>query len=81
MHVDKYHVVVTQRLRASWDWELYRNDEPLPARVRAGPYKSARTAEIAGKVALREFLEALEREHKTQPKGDAGISTPRGKRL
>jgi hypothetical protein len=63
--VDKYHVVVTQRHVALWEWELYRNDEPLPARVRDGPYKSARTAEAAGRAALREFLEALNREKKT----------------
>jgi hypothetical protein len=63
--MDKYHVVVTQRHVALWEWELYRNDEPLPARVRDGPYKSARTAEAAGRAALREFLEALNREKKT----------------
>jgi hypothetical protein len=59
--VDKYHVVVTQRHVPLWDWEIYRNNEPLPARLWDGPYKSARTAEAGGRVALRKFLEALDR--------------------
>jgi hypothetical protein len=59
--VDKYHVVVTQRHVALWDWEIYRNNEPLPVRLWDGPYKSERTAQAAGRVALREFLEALDR--------------------
>jgi hypothetical protein len=59
---NNYHVVVTQRHVALWDWEIYRNGEPLPARVWDGPYKSVRTAEAAGSVALREFLQALRRE-------------------
>jgi hypothetical protein len=60
--VDKYHVVVTRRQVASWEWEIYRNSEPLPDRMRGGPYKSVRTAESVGSVALREFLQALYRE-------------------
>jgi hypothetical protein len=60
--VDKYHVVVTRRHVASWEWEIYRNGEPLPVRMRDGPYKSVRTAESVGSVALREFLQALYRE-------------------
>jgi hypothetical protein len=63
MTVDEYRVVVTQ-LGLSWQWELYRNGGPLPARLQDGPYKSARTAEAAGLVALREFLQALGREKK-----------------
>jgi hypothetical protein len=57
-----YHVVVTQSGPAAWEWELHRNGEPLPIRVKDGPYKSKSTTEAAGKVALREFLEALDRE-------------------
>jgi hypothetical protein len=60
--MDEYRVVVTRRHVASWEWEIYRNGEPLPARVRDGPYKSVRTAESVGSVALREFLQALNRE-------------------
>jgi hypothetical protein len=63
MTMDEYRVVVTQ-LGLSWQWELYRNGGPLPARLQDGPYKSARTAEAAGLVALREFLQALGREKK-----------------
>jgi hypothetical protein len=60
--VDKYHVVVTRHHVASWEWEIYRDSEPLPVRMRGGPYKSVRTAESVGSVALREFLQALNRE-------------------
>jgi hypothetical protein len=66
-----YHVVVTQRGPASWEWEIYRNGEPLPLRVREGSYRSKRTTEAAGKVALREFLEALDREQDGR-EGNAG---------
>jgi hypothetical protein len=61
---DKVHLVVTQRRVALWEREIYRNGEPLPARVRDGPSKTARAAEVAGRAALREFLEALNREKK-----------------
>jgi hypothetical protein len=59
---NKYHVVVTRRHVASWEWEIYRNSEPLPDPIRDGPYKSVRTAESVGSVALRKFLQALDRE-------------------
>jgi hypothetical protein len=68
--VDRYHVVVTKR-GVFWEWELYRNFEPLPIRVREGSYKSARTAHAAGKVALRQFLEAFNREQDSS-EGDVG---------
>jgi hypothetical protein len=57
-----YHVVVTRRDVASWEWEIYSNSEPLPVPMRDGPYKSVRTAESVGSLALREFLQALYRE-------------------
>jgi hypothetical protein len=60
---DKYHVAVTRRDVASWEWEIYRNSEPLPVPMRDGPYKSVRTAESVGSIALREFLQALNREN------------------
>jgi hypothetical protein len=60
--VDKYHVVITRHHVASWEWEIYRDNEPLPVRMRGGPYKSVRTAESVGSVALREFLQAVNRE-------------------
>jgi hypothetical protein len=46
----------------SWAWEIYRNGKPLPVPVKDGNYKSRRIAEVAGNVALREFLEALARD-------------------
>jgi hypothetical protein len=67
--VDKYHVVVTRGHVASWEWEIYRNGEPPPARVRDGPYKSVRTAEAVGSVALREFWQAFHCEQKASHDG------------
>ena len=37
---------------------------PLPVPLRGGYYKAKNTTEAAGQVALREFLEALDREQK-----------------
>jgi hypothetical protein len=45
-----------------WRWEIYRDGEPLPARIRESGFKSERTATSAGKVALRDFLMGLEEE-------------------
>jgi hypothetical protein len=61
---DEYSVVVVQRGRfpIRWEWEIYRNGQPLPARLRHGMFWSQRTARAAGNVALRDFLEALARE-------------------
>jgi hypothetical protein len=59
--VEKYHVVVTQSHVALWEWEIYRNNEPLPVRLRDGPYKSKSAAGAAGRIAIREFLENLDR--------------------
>jgi hypothetical protein len=61
---DEYRVVVVKRSHslAPWEREIYRNGQPLPVRLRDGKFGSERTAVAAGKVALREFLEALDRE-------------------
>jgi len=59
---DNYHIEVVQRAPVSWGWEIHRNGEPLPVPLRDGYYKSKTTAGAAGRVALREFLEALDRE-------------------
>jgi hypothetical protein len=58
--VEKYHVVVTQRHVASWQWEIYRNGEPLSVRLSDGPYKSKSAAGAAGRIAIREFLKSLD---------------------
>ena len=39
--------------------------EPLPARMRDGPFKSQEVALGAGKIALREFMELLESEQES----------------
>jgi hypothetical protein len=61
---DEYRVVVVQRgqSRARWEWEIYRNGRPLAVPLREGNFGSQTTAMELGKVALREFLEALARE-------------------
>jgi hypothetical protein len=71
---DKYHVVVTQQHFASWGWEIYRNGEPLPIPLRDGNYKSQRTAAAAGRVSIREFLEALEQVLKGERIEETGVS-------
>jgi hypothetical protein len=59
--VHEYHVVVTRRA-SSWGWEIYRDGVPLPVPLRGRYYKSKRATEAAGDIALREFLQALDRE-------------------
>ena len=64
---DEYSVVVIQRGQspARWEWEIYHNRRQLPVRLREGNFGSRATAMELGKVALREFLEALGREQDT----------------
>ena len=61
---DEYSVVVVQKDRfpIRWEWEIYRNGQPLPVRFRDGNFRQESTAEAAGKEALRKFLQALARE-------------------
>jgi hypothetical protein len=57
-----YRVITTQTGPDQWEWEILRYTRPLGVRVREGSFKSERTAMLAGAVALREFLELLEKE-------------------
>jgi hypothetical protein len=63
---NRYALVVrsrTSRTRARpWSWEIYRDGEPLPARLREDGYKTEYTATAAGRVALRYFLAGLAEE-------------------
>jgi hypothetical protein len=63
---DRYTLVVRARLAGNhpkpWGWEIRRDGQPLPARVREVGFRTEHTATLAGKVALRDFLEALARE-------------------
>jgi hypothetical protein len=63
---DEYSVLV-QRAQslARWEWEIYRNGRPLAVRLREGNFGSEITARELGKVAIREFLEALARQQDT----------------
>jgi hypothetical protein len=54
------HVVVTDCGHGIWEWEICRQGQPLPARMRDGPFKSHDAALAAGKIALREFVDLLE---------------------
>jgi hypothetical protein len=45
-----------------WSWEICRDGEPLPARLREEGFKTEFTATASGKVALRDFLAGLAEE-------------------
>jgi hypothetical protein len=45
-----------------WQWEIHRDGEPLPVRLRESGFKTEHTATLAGKVALRDFLLGLAEE-------------------
>jgi hypothetical protein len=57
---DELEVIVTEYGDGIWEWEICRRGEPLPARMRDGPFKSHDVALEAGRIALQEFLELLE---------------------
>ena len=62
---DELHIVVTECGNGIWEWEICRQGEQLPARMRDGPFGSEEAALAAGKTALREFLELLESEQES----------------
>ena len=62
---DELHIVVTEYGNGIWEWEICYQGEPLPARMRDGPFKSQEVALGAGKIALREFMELLESEQES----------------
>jgi hypothetical protein len=45
-----------------WSWEICRDGEALPARLREDGFKTEYTATAAGKVVLRNFLAGLAEE-------------------
>jgi hypothetical protein len=56
-----YRVKVTriEKTLDQWQWEILRDDKPLAARLREGPFNAERIAIAAGTAALREFLKLL----------------------
>jgi hypothetical protein len=50
---DELQVVLTEYGDGIWEWEICRQGEPLPARMRDGPFKSHDVALQAGKIALQ----------------------------
>jgi hypothetical protein len=66
---DRYTIVVNMIAAEAdappfkpWRWEICRDGEPLPVRIRESGFKTEHTATLAGKVALRDFLSGLEEE-------------------
>jgi hypothetical protein len=57
---DGLEVVLTEYGDGIWEWEICRQGEPLPARMRDGPFKSHDVALKAGKIALQKVLKLLE---------------------
>jgi hypothetical protein len=59
--VSRYTFNVTQigGRYGAWQWEICRDGQPLPARLRAVGFRAKHTATLAGKVALGDFLWAL----------------------
>ena len=62
---DELYIVITECGNDIWEWEICRQGEPLPARMRDGPFGSEEAALAAGKTALREFLGLLESEQES----------------
>jgi hypothetical protein len=63
---ERYTLVVRSRSDRyhprPWGWEICRDGEPLPGRLREDGFKTEYTATAAGRVALRDFLEGLAEE-------------------
>ena len=55
---EQYIIVVEagSDLFKPWGWEIYRDGEPLPVRIRESGFKTEHTARLAANVALRDFL-------------------------
>ena len=64
--LDRYTLVVRARggryHPRPWSWEICRDGEPLPARLRGDGFATEYTATAAGNVALRYFLAGLREE-------------------
>ena len=60
---DRYTLIVRLVLKDNhpkpWGWEICRDGQPLPARLKENGFKSEHTATLAGNVVLRDFLEGL----------------------
>jgi hypothetical protein len=46
---DELHIVVMECGNGIWEWEICRKGEPLPARMRDGPFGSEEVALAAAK--------------------------------
>jgi hypothetical protein len=52
---DELEVVVTEYGDGIWEWDICRKGEPLPARMRDGPFKSYDVAYRPEKLRSRSF--------------------------
>ena len=52
---DELDVIVTEYGDGIWEWEMCRQGEPLPARMRDGPFKSLDVALEVEKLRSRSF--------------------------
>jgi hypothetical protein len=63
---DRYTLVVRARRSGihpqPWGWEICRDGNPLPARLREAEFRTEHTATLVGKIALRDFLSGLANE-------------------
>jgi hypothetical protein len=62
---NQYIIVVAEtagNLFKRWGWEICRDGEPLPVRIRESGFKTEHTARLAANVALRDFLSGLAEE-------------------
>jgi hypothetical protein len=60
---------------AGWCWEIRRKRRPIRIRLQECSFTSYRSAELAGKQALEEFLNGLSLESGVEPKSDFGAGT------
>jgi hypothetical protein len=64
--INDYYVVTSRRGEDpdNWGWEIRRKSKPLGVKMTGDGYKSDRTAQLAGKQELADFLSDLAKEEK-----------------
>jgi len=71
-----FYVAVSRTDRdARWCWEIRRKRRPMGIRLQECGFTSYRSAELAGKQALEEFLNGLSLDSGAEPKSDFGAGT------
>ena len=70
-----YVVVSRHESERSWCWEIRRKRKPMGIRLRECGFTSHRSAELAGKDALEDFLNGLSLEAASRTLSDAEAGT------